>query len=69
MTAHYWTIEQAARRFEQVAGVAPTCRLACAGYSDEHWQLYHPQHAEAPAWTLANGELEAHPDAPINIDP
>jgi hypothetical protein len=27
---------------ERLWGMRPFVQLACAGYADEHWQIYHP---------------------------
>lgn len=51
-------------------GVAPVCILACAGYADQHWQLWHPRRRRAgdmPAYVLADGLMVMHPDCPALV--
>jgi hypothetical protein len=54
-------------------GVSPFSVLACAGYADEHWQIYHPEdlvkamsnlQGAFPRYVISHtGVLEAHPDS------
>ena len=53
---------------EAVWHTRPFVVLACAGYSDEHWQVYHPDFLEMPVYTIdTTGSIELHPDAPKNV--
>lgn len=58
---------------EQLWGVRPFSVLACSGYADEHWQIYHPTDIfmtggePMPRVTIdIEGRVEWHPDG--NID-
>ena len=44
-------IEDFERRYD---GLRPICVLACRGFSDEHWQLFHPKDMEHPVFTVDN---------------
>lgn len=67
-------IREASMKLEKKWGKRPLCVLACSGYSDEHWQLYHPDSVTSsaisilppmPSYVLGlDGVLERHPDAP-----
>ena len=51
---------------ERQWGTRPRLVLACAGYSDQHWQIWHPTHNSAPAYVVgSDGILVRHPDSPI----
>lgn len=44
-------------------GDRPHCCIACAGFSDEHWQVFHPMCMEMPTFViLPDGTVERHPD-------
>jgi len=56
--------------------VRPFAVLACSGYADEHWQIYHPSDVSLEEMrksgekgvmprfvVLQDGTIEAHPDA------
>jgi hypothetical protein len=50
-------------------GTRPIVILACAGYADEHWQIYHPDELLSdnpepmPHLTInIEGRVEYHPD-------
>jgi hypothetical protein len=59
------TIREVVILLERLWNVRPHAVLACAEYSDEHWQIFHPGdlvHAEPmPRYTLTNGVFEQHP--------
>ncbi len=60
------TIAAALTDIEAAWGVRPRLVLACAGGSDQHWQIYHPDHPDMPtAVILMDGTIEDHPDSPI----
>ena len=54
---------------EQLWGTRPISVLACAGYADEHWQVFHPGDLfmggePMPRVTIDfDGRVEFHPDA------
>lgn len=54
---------------EEYWGARPFATLACAGESDEHWQVWHPADLaigiEAPRFTICDGIIECHPDNPV----
>jgi hypothetical protein len=61
------SVEAAAAHAQHEWGIAPLCVLACVGGTDQHWQLWHPLHRVpdgVPSLVLADGWLDAHPDAP-----
>lgn len=62
-------IRAAAQCFIASHQVSPYCLLACAGWADEHWQLFHPDYLDMPAYTLADGTYEQHPDSPLHHSP
>jgi len=52
---------------ERLWGLRPISVLACAGYADEHWQIYHPHEWRTsipmPAVTIdIEGHVAYHPD-------
>lgn len=41
----------------------PQIELACADFSDEHWQVFHPMCMGFPTFVvLPDGTVERHPD-------
>ena len=54
-------------RLETAWGIAPIIVLSCGGYTDEHWQIWHPADRVMdgmPRYTWTDlGGLEPHPDA------
>lgn len=55
----------AIREFDCRYGCQPYLVLACQGYSDEHWQLYHPHALDMPCLVASMERgVEDHPDAP-----
>lgn len=57
-------------RLEALWGIRPAIFLACGGYADEHWQLWHPddlgpdQDEPMPCLLVhPDGSTERHPDA------
>ena len=57
---------------QELWGTRPVSVLACAGYADEHWQIYHPndlfmdgdgKYEPMPRVTIDfDGRVEFHPD-------
>ena len=47
-------------------GMPPIVLSSCAGGTDEHLQIYHPEHLEMPCYVVfPTGVMEEHPDAPF----
>ena len=67
-TDHATALRKACMALESEWGISPRVVLACAGGSDEHWQLWHParcRKGDTPAYTLQGAVLEMHPDCPM----
>jgi hypothetical protein len=52
---------------DQLWNKRPVIRLACAGFADEHWQIFHPADMNGleamPRVTInIEGRVEFHPD-------
>lgn len=58
------TIETVCQSIESHWGMRPLLTLACAGGSDQHWQIFHPARLDMPCFTFMDHTLEEHPDAP-----
>jgi len=65
------TARRAAMAAEAIWGHAPTLILACAGWSDEHWQLWHPYDTRhgSPSLVVSGDGVHAHPDTHWDVVP
>jgi len=57
---------------DQLWNKRPVIRLACAGFADEHWQIFHPADMKGleamPRVTIdIEGRVEFHPDGNTDI--
>jgi len=59
----YETLRYTLIECENQWGTRPFAVLACSGYEDEHWQVYHPSDLTIPRFVLdKEGHLLHHPD-------
>lgn len=69
-TATNQSVQTATEALTKEWGCAPIWRVACIGGTDEHHQAYHPAYVgrgDMPGYTLMDGVLEMHPDAPPGV--
>lgn len=61
---HPWAqpLLDAVRRAEEAWKTQPRVTLACAGYSDAHWQVFHPDDTMPSLVVDMDGNTDEHPD-------